>query len=83
MKKYVVPGCLISLLVLSGCSNFSYYSQAIIGHLSIQVNLEPVADIIADSDTPPELKIQLEKVVEIRAYASDHLFLPDNASYTS
>jgi len=83
MKKCVLPGCLVSLLFLSGCSNFSYYSQAIIGHLSIQVNLEPVADIIADSDTSPELKIQLEKVVEIRAYASEHLFLPDNASYTS
>ena len=83
MKKYVVPGCLAGLLVLSGCSNFSYYSQAIIGHLSIQVNLEPVADIIADSDTPAELKTQLEKVVEIRAYASEQLSLPDNTSYTS
>ncbi len=83
MKKVVLPWCLVNLLVLSGCSNFGYYSQAIIGHLSIQVNLVPVADIIADSDTPPELKNQLEKVVEMRAYASEHLFLPSNASYSS
>jgi len=83
MKKWILPGCLVSLLFLSGCSNFSYYSQAIFGHLSIQVNLEPVADIIADSDTPAKLKTQLEKVVEIRAYASEQLLLPDNASYTS
>jgi len=83
MKKYLIPLSAVGLLTLSGCSNFSYYSQAIIGHLSIQVNLQPIAQIITDSDTSPKLKSQLEKVLEIRGYASEQLFLPDNASYTS
>ncbi len=83
MKKYIFLVWVVCFLALTGCSNFGYYSQAIVGHLSIQVNLQPVAEIIADSDTAPELRIQLQKVLDVRQYASEQLFLPDNASYTS
>jgi len=42
----------------------------------------PIPQWLSDPDTPPQLRQQLELAQKIRAFASQQLALPDNASYT-
>lgn len=74
---------LISLWFFAGCSNLSYYSQAVGGHLEVMQAARPIDDVLADTSTGSELKIRLERVKEIRDFASRQLGLPDNQSYRS
>lgn len=83
MKHCVV---LISLIVaavsLSACSSLSYYRQAIAGQWQVLQAREDVQAVMADPNTPAELVVQLKQAQAIRRYASEHLGLPDNDSYT-
>ena len=74
---------LAACLALSGCSTLGYYVQAVQGHLEVLRRSEPIAEVVARPDTPPALKSRLERVLEIRAFASRELALPDNGSYRS
>ena len=74
---------LTSSLSLPACSNFSYYSQAIAGHLSIRSKYQAIDDLLASEQTSAQLKQKLASVLEIRHFASQKLSLPDNDSYTS
>lgn len=74
---------LFSLWFLAGCSNLSYYSQAVGGHLQVMQAARPIDEVLADSTTGSELKVRLERVKEIREFASRQLGLPDNQSYRS
>ena len=67
----------------AGCSTFSYYGQAIGGHLEVMRRAEPIPERIADPATPPELRAKLERALAIREFASRELALPDNGSYRS
>ena len=67
----------------AGCSTFSYYGQAIGGHLEVMRKAEPIPVRIADPATAPELRAKLERVLAIREFASRELGLPDNGSYRS
>lgn len=69
--------------LIAGCSTFSYYLQSINGELRLLSAREPIADLIADASTPPALKARLERLTEIREFASRELQLPDNPSYRS
>jgi predicted aminopeptidase len=51
------------------------------GHLRILHAARPIDDWLVDPNTPPALKVRLNEVKQIRAYASDKLGLPDNESY--
>ena len=44
---------------------------------------KPIARVIADPATPPEVRSQLEAVAQIREFATRRLGLPDNGSYRS
>lgn len=70
---------LLSVLLLQGC----YYLQAARGQLELLSRRAPIADLVADPATPPELRARLELARDIRAFASEELGLPDNASYTT
>lgn len=70
-------------LLLAGCSNFGYYMQSIDGQMTLLQSRRPIADVIADPATPLPLKARLERVLEIRGFASRELKLPDNLSYRS
>jgi len=72
-----------SASLVAGCSTVGYYSQAIDGQLTILARRQPIAEVIADPATTPELKQKLQHVVAMRRFAVDSLDLPDNASYTS
>src|SRR5215510_905440 len=73
---------LLALLVLpslGGC----YLLQAASGQMQIVSKREPIATVVADPATPPELRKRLEYVAAARDFASKELGLPDNASYRS
>lgn len=76
----VIIVLLYVLILLSGCSTISFYSQSITGHLSLMAKRVPL-DKLDLSD--PALQIDIALVREIRQFASQELLLPDNNSYQS
>ncbi|WP_305040966.1 aminopeptidase [Geoalkalibacter sp.] len=74
---------LVLAVVLGGCGDVGYYAQCVSGHVQLMSRTRPIPTLVADPDTPPDLRRRLELVTEIRDYASQVLLLPDNASYRS
>ena len=72
---------MLAILLLSGCSSLSYYTQLASGQLALLRAREPVAEVIADPQRDPKLRDHLLKSQQARAFASEHLHLPDNKSY--
>ena len=71
---------LVSLLCLqTGC----YYAQAVSGQLGVLARRQPIAQVLADSDTPEQLANRLRLVQEARSFSVRELGLPDNDSYRS
>jgi predicted aminopeptidase len=68
-----------AVLPLTGC----YLMQAAGGQMAIASKREPIATVLADSGTTPELRARLEYVTAARDFASRELGLPDNDSYRS
>jgi predicted aminopeptidase len=68
-----------ALLPLTGC----YLMQAATGQMEIASKHEPIAEVLADPATPPQLRDRLEYVAAARDFASRELGLPDNDSYRS
>ena len=66
-----------ALLSIPGC----YYMQAAGGQLEVMRKREPIAEIIGDPQTPPELAERLRLVQEAREFSIAELGLPDNKSY--
>ncbi|MGA8133990.1 MAG: aminopeptidase [Pseudomonas gingeri] len=82
MFRPVVRGSIGALLLLlGGCSSLNYYSQLAGGQLSLLHAREPVAEVIADPARDPKLREHLVQSQQARAFASEHLHLPDNRSY--
>lgn len=71
-------GALVGLL-LGGC----YLLQSAAGQLGIMSERKPIARVIANPATPPEVRRQLESVARVREFATRELGLPDNGSYRS
>ena len=74
---------LFSLFLLGACSNLSYYSQAVGGHLEVMKASRPIEEVMGDAATDRDLKVKLARVRDIREFASRELGLPDNGSYRS
>jgi predicted aminopeptidase len=72
---------MLAILLLSGCSSLSYYTQLASGQLALLRAREPVAGVIADPQRDPKLRDHLLKSQQARAFASEDLHLPDNKSY--
>ena len=68
-------------LLVSGCANVGYYWQSVSGQLDIWQRERPIGEVIADPATPQTVRDRLARVLEIRAFASRELGLPDNDSY--
>lgn len=75
------PLVLALALMLGGCSTMGFYWQAAQGHLQLMQAAQPLAHWLDDPATPEPLKDQLQLADRIRSFASQHLHLPDNASY--
>lgn len=68
--------------MLGACSTVGYYAHLAHGELSLMSARRPIDKVIADPVTDPKLKSKLELAEQARAFASDHLDLPRNGSYT-
>lgn len=73
---------LLAALSLSACSTIGYYGHLARGEYSMLAAREPIARIVADPTIDATLKARLELAERARAFASDRLGLPRNASYT-
>lgn len=67
--------------LLAGCADLGYYRQAAVGQWRLLDARQPVADLLADPATAPELRQRLATAQTLRAFASAELALPDNGSY--
>ena len=72
---------MLLVLLLSGCTTVGYYWQSVSGHMQMLSAARPVADVLADQQTPAALKTRLSLSQRIRSFAATDLKLPDNASY--
>lgn len=70
---------LLVLIQVEGC----YYMQAIRGHSDLMNRRRPLAEVIADTESPKLLRQKLELVDSARNFAVSELMLPDNESYRS
>jgi predicted aminopeptidase len=66
---------------IGGCGTLGYYWQAFDGQMDVVRRARPIPDVIDDPVTDGELRVKLERVREIRDFASSALHLPDNGSY--
>ncbi|OOG61296.1 aminopeptidase [Rhodanobacter sp. B04] len=70
-------------LVLCACSSLRYYAQAAHGQGELVVHRRAVSAVVADPATDARLAARLRLAQQARRFASRHLGLPDNRSYTS
>lgn len=79
MTARAFPAMLAALLV-AGCG-VDYYWQSASGQLDVVARAKPLDEAMA-ATPDPKLRERLALAREIRAFASNDLALPDNASYT-
>lgn len=73
---------LLLITLLSGCTTFSYYTQAVRGHLALTMAGEPVDDLIASEDTSPELRNKLMLSRRALHFAENRLALDPEDAFT-
>ena len=81
MRVSYLPGAAAAAMLVAGCSHISYYLQSVEGQMQMLQARQPIAAVIDNPVTPPQLKAKLARVLEIRDFASRELKLPDNMSY--
>lgn len=83
IKRSALLLSVVAMVVIMHACSIGYYTQAVGGQLQVLNRREPIPELLADEKTPPDLKTQLELVLEVRDFASQNLDLPDNGSYRS
>jgi predicted aminopeptidase len=75
---------LAALLValVTGCRSMGYYAHVAHGQAALLHERRPIDKVLADPKTPEATRTRLERASEARRFASRHLDLPDNRSYT-
>jgi predicted aminopeptidase len=74
---------LLLTLALCGCESVNYYGQAVNGQYHILQSRQPIADIIADPNTPEILEQRLKLILAVREFAGTELQLPVGNHYLS
>jgi predicted aminopeptidase len=70
------------LALLAGCRTAGYYAHVTHGQMALLAARKPIDKVIADPKTPDKVRKRLETAREARQFASAHLDLPANRSYT-
>jgi predicted aminopeptidase len=78
--RWVWAVCVLAALI-SGCHTASYYQQAASGQLEILSKREPIAELLADSQTRPALRDKLQLVLDLREFAEHELRLKTDGHY--
>lgn len=74
---------LAGVALLSSCDTARYLWQAAEGQLSLLRSAKPIADVLANSQTPAETHRKLELARRVRDFALTELGLPDHGSFRS
>src|SRR4051812_27942710 len=80
-KGAIVLTVLLVVLSVSGCQTLSFYAQAIKGQYQLFSHQESVQKLLANPQTAPRLKTQLELVQALRVFAENDLKLPVDGHY--
>ena len=84
VRKILGPIVLSTMgLVLSACSTVGYYAHVAQGQGELVLHRRDVAAVVDDPATDASLKQRLALAQQARRFATTHLGLPDNRSYTS
>lgn len=84
MRGGIAPALAVLLaILLPGCADLAYYTQAVGGHSAMLQAARPVSSLLADPALEPGLRARLAEAEAIRAFATRELGLPDNGSYES
>jgi len=70
-------------LLLGGCGSLRYYSHVAQGQVSLLIHRRPIAKVVRDPTTSPELARRLRLAAQARQFATAALGLPGNRSYTT
>ena len=70
-------------VLLAACGNVRYYAQAVHGQSELLMHRRAVTTVVGDPKTPAQLATRLLLAQKARQFASQHLDLPNNRSYTS
>ena len=73
--------CILLSITASGCESLQYYGHVINGHTKILNSRQSIKELIADPQISPELKGKLKRILKIRDFAKNELFLPVNNHY--
>jgi predicted aminopeptidase len=71
----------LAAILLSGCANVQYYAQAVGGHLELVRRAVPIEERLREPEISATLRDKLTRVLEIRAFASGELKLPNNGTF--
>ena len=72
-KMLLLLSLALIVATVSGCQTIGFYSQAIKGQYQIFAHQELIDKLIADPQTPEELRAKLRLVQQLRAFAKDSL----------
>ncbi len=72
----------LAVALLSACTSVDFYWQAAKGHSELLNKAKPIDQWLAEPGSSPELRSHLKAAQQMRRFATQHLALPDNASYT-
>lgn len=70
-----------AVALLCGCADLGYYVRAARGQTEVLEKARPIADVVADPATAPDVRARLEAVERIREFASRELGLPGGAGF--
>jgi predicted aminopeptidase len=79
-RRALLPMPALACALLAGCGT-PYLMQAASGEWHVLHERVPIDKVIADPQTPPQVREHLEQVRAARVFASRELGLPDNDSY--
>jgi predicted aminopeptidase len=74
--------CTLLAVMLSGCQNLSFYSQAVRGQYQIWANQRELVALIQDPATPETMKEKFRLVLHLRGYAEQELQLASEGQYS-
>jgi len=70
-------------LLLAGCGSLRYYGHVAHGQAWLLMHRRPIAKVVSDPGSSPELARRLRLAAQARQFATKALGLPENRSYTS
>jgi predicted aminopeptidase len=77
-----LPFLATALVLLTGCRSLGYYAHVTHGQASLLAERRSIDTVVHDPATPAKTRDRLELALQARHFASSHLGLPDNRSYT-